>query len=177
MPDKYAYRASKELAAALNDYDQACRVFQHEVIDPWEAAHPEVNSLWVIHFVDTVVVGFSDLGGDVPEGLSRAKNRQELLPKRGASGQPWRDALTLLGKRPRLSTVFRKFGIDTTILCVDQGRRYTAGLAATPLGTFIFWGMEHPNPGEHLTPVPLSVFYTAREALDAQKAQVSDETS
>lgn len=177
MPDKHAYRASEELTAALNDYDQACRAFQRDVITPWENAHPEVNSLWVVSHLDTELIGFSDPGGDVPEGLSRARDRKELIPKRGKTGQPWRDAMDELGKRPRLSAVFRRFGIEVTILRLDHSRIYTPGLVATPLGTFVFWGVEHPDPGEHLTPVPLSVFYTAREALDAQKAQASDETA
>lgn len=171
MPDKYAYRASDELTAALNDYDQACRAFQRDVIDPWEAAHPEVNPLWMIRHVDIELIGFSDPGGKVPEGLSRAQNRAELIPRRGKAGAPWGEAMMQLNRRPKLSAVFTRFGIEITILRLDHSRIYTPGLVATPLGTFIFWGVEHPNPGEHLAPVPLSVFYTAREALDAQKTQ------
>ena len=169
--DKYAYRASDELTAALNEYDKTCRAFQRDVVDPWEASHPEVNSLWVIRYVDTILVGFSDPGDDVPDGLSRARDREELLPRRGAAGKPWRDSMRLLEKRPRLSAVFARFGIEITVSRVDHSRFYTPGLAATPLGTFIFWGVEHPDPGEHLTLVPLSVYYTAREALEAAKDQ------
>jgi hypothetical protein len=169
MADKYAYRASDELDEALKAYAETCRVFQRDVIDPWEAAHPETTPLWVRTYLELEMVGFKDPGGVVPEGLSRAKNREELLPRRGASGAPWGEAMMQLNRRPKLSAVFRQFGIETTITRVDHSRIYTPGLAATPLGTFVFWGVEHPKPGDHLTRVPLSVFYTAREALEASK--------
>lgn len=175
MPDKHAYRASDELAAALDEYQEACRAFQRDVIDPWEAAHPETTSLWVRPFLDLEMIGFKDHGGQVPEGLSRAKSREALLPRRGAAGAPWGEAMMQLNRRPQLAAVFHRFGIETTIMRVDHSRVYTPGLTVTPLGTFIFWGVEHPNPGDHLTPVPLSVFYTACEARDAQKAQATGE--
>lgn len=168
--DKYAYRTSDALAAALRRHKQDCDDFYRDVLGPWERAAGEINSLWRRTIgVDMECLGFSDLHPDrpPPAGLSRRKGREELIPARGVAGQPWRDDLTKLRTRPRLSTVFAEFGVQIEIPRTEHHRFYVPGVLVTTDAAYIFWGCDYPNSNAHLTPVKLSEFYAAREAHDA----------
>jgi hypothetical protein len=101
-------------------------------------------------------------GQEVPEGLSANREREWLIPKRGRKGDQWRADLDLLSQRPKLGPVLDAYDIEPIILRVDLGRYFHLGLHDTPDGYFLTWGVEHP-PNPHLTPVPLSVYYSAVE--------------
>lgn len=165
--DKYAYRVSDALAAALHQHDQVCKDFYRDVLGPWEKAAGEINSLWRRTIgVDMECLGFSDPRPDKPppDGLSRRKGREELIPARGAAGQPWRDDLALLRTRPRLSAVLKEFGVQIEIFRPDLHRFYVPGMLITDTASYIFWAVEYPNDNAHLTLVKLSEFYAAQEA-------------
>lgn len=165
--DKYAYRASDALAAALRRHKQDCDAFYRDVLGPWEKAAGEINSLWRRTIgVDLECLGFSDPQPNEPppNGLSRRKGREELIPARGAAGQPWRDDLALLRTRPRLSAVFTEFEVQVEIPHVERHRFYVPGVLVTADAAYIFWGCDYPNGNAHLTPVKLSEFYAAQEA-------------
>jgi hypothetical protein len=162
---KYAYRASDELSGALRDLSTRVKQFYDEVITPWEEAHPDVDSTWHRRAgYELECLGFALHEGntDVPPGLSANREREWLIPKRGRAGDQWRADLDMLNKRPRLGPILDKYGVEAVILRVDQGRYSHLGLHDTPDGYFLTWGCEHP-PNPHLTPVPLSVYYSAVE--------------
>jgi hypothetical protein len=166
---KYAYRASDELSGALRDLSTGVQQFYDEVITPWEAAHPDVDSTWHRRAgYELECLGFELHEGhtDIPPGLSANREREWLIPKRGRKGDQWRADLDMLNKRPRLGPILDKYGVEAVILRVDQGRYYHLGLHNTPDGYFLTWGCEHP-PNPHLTLVPLSVYYTAVERAEA----------
>lgn len=163
--DKYAYLASEQFAAAIRECQEKIRRFDQDVVRPWDEAHPSTRSLWRRSLgLDQVFAGFSDPGGDVPDGLSRNQQRAELIPKRGRSGDPWRDAVTRFEQRPRVVPVFTAHGVDPWISVLP--RVYIAGIADTPSGVFLTWGAPHLSLGEHLTPVPLSEYYVAIELME-----------
>ena len=170
MSDKYAYQASDELAAALRSAEVDLRQFHQEVQAAWDAEHPDTPSLWARGMVDRKCVGFKDPGGDVPVGLSRSKQRVELIPARGKVGDSWREALVKLNSGPKIGDVFGRFGIDPTILVVDHGRLYYPGILVTDDAVFLTWGAPIESPGPHLTPVPLSAYYAAAELADRERA-------
>ena len=168
--DKYAYRASEALSKALAAYSQACQDFYRDVLGPWEEAHAPMHSMWQ-HTVygDLRCVGFSDVDptSDPPKGLFRSRNRDGLVPtNRGKAGDPWRAEMGVLNKRPVISAVLEAHGVTPYILDVDHSRVTRVGVIVTPNGHLLSWGVEHP-PCEHLTPIPLSEYYAAREALPA----------
>jgi hypothetical protein len=172
MPDKYAYQADPYLTTALRDYEAACRTFDRVIVRPWCEAHPDTPPLWIRELgTDRVCIGFGDPGGPTaPKGLSRNRQREELIPKAGKVGAQWREHLDRLNQRPRLSAVFRRFKVTPTISRIDHSRLYYPGLLNTPDAIYITWAVEHPNPGPHLSAVPLSVYYAALEAQEELEA-------
>lgn len=165
MADQYAYRASEQFATAIRECQEKIQRFRREVVRPWDEAHPSTRSLWRRSLgLDQVFAGFSDPGGDIPEGLSRNQQRVELIPKRGWSGDPWRYAAKIFDQSPRVSPVFTAHNVDPWVF--DPPRLHVVGIADTPSGVFLTWGAPHPSPGEYLTPVPLSEYYAAIEQMD-----------
>lgn len=166
MADKYAYRASPELNTALVDLAEQISAFAEATIQPWHDQHGVVVAVWRYRLgYELVCIGFVLAEGQdtLPAGLSASRDRDWLIPKRGRSGEPWRQAMELLNQRPKLGPVLERFQVDPVIEAFDQGRIYHMGLHDTPDGYYVTWGAEHPSPGPHLTPVPLSVFYAAKE--------------
>jgi hypothetical protein len=161
---KYAYRASDELAGALRELSGRITQFHDAVMTPWKETHPGVDSTWHRRGGwERECLGFVvPDGADVPEGLSASQDREWLIPKRGRKGDQWRADLDLLSQRPKLGPVLDAYDIEPIILRVDLGRYFHLGLHDTPDGYFLTWGVEHP-PNPHLTPVPLSVYYSAVE--------------
>lgn len=169
MSNTFAYRASPELATALRDLSERIRVFHDEVIRPWEETNSDVNLVWHRRLgYEIKFLGFAVAakGIPVPDGLSSNRGRHYLIPRRGKGGDPWRSALEMFNQRPELSPVLRQFGVEPTFLVPDRGRLYHLGLRALAGSYYLTWGHEHPNPGPHLTPVPLSEYYLAVEAAD-----------
>lgn len=172
MPsDKFAYRASAALTAALAAHNQACKDFYRDVLGPWEDAHAPMNSIWRDTMNgDSECIGFSDPGPDQdpPRGLLRNRNRGYLVPtNRGKVGDPWLTEMVKLNRRPKVSTVLTEHGVNPSMLDVDHSRMSIVGLIAVPGSYLLTWSLEHPEC-EHLTRIPLSEYYAAREALDAQ---------
>lgn len=173
--DAHAYRASEEFAAAIRERNKESMRFGREVIKPWDDAHPDTPALWAQggFSLDRKCVGFADPGGPVPEGLSRNKQRQELIPKWGRNGDPWRDAMERLNQKPKIGPVFQRFGLDPLVWSTTGNWIYRPGIADTPDGMFFRWPESHPEPGEHLTEVALSEYYAAVEKRDREKAVAS----
>jgi hypothetical protein len=161
---KYAYRASDELAGALRALSARIKQFHDEVMTPWKQAHPGVDSTWHRRAgYELECLGFVVADGqEAPEGLSANLEREWLIPKRGRKGAQWRTDLELLSQRPKLGPVLDAYDVQPVIVRVDHGRYYHLGLHDTPDGYFLTWGVEHP-PCPNLTPVKLSVYYTAVE--------------
>lgn len=174
MADKYAYRASANLAAAIRRYDAAWRTFHKEVIGSWDQAHPETPSAWLrLDGVDPECVGFKDVDSSLPapRGLSRNREREYLIPKRAGTGRPWREAMDMLNARPQLKTVVKQFGIEPAIWMPDAHRVYYMGLHSLGSEIYFTWGGRYPapTPGD-LISVRLSEYYAALEAHEAAKA-------
>lgn len=188
MNDVHAYRASDELAAALRAFRETEREFG-EQITAWDTAHPGHELLWVADSFSAGkrAVGFTDGQDEVPSGLSRAKTRTELRPKKTKAGKPWQDTLDWANKRPSVEPVYSRFGIPAA---TDGGARGGNSLSRYIMSTQ--WGdagddgvlvytrgdLRHPFFGsdkpaeisEHLTPIPLSEFYAIKERLDVERA-------
>jgi hypothetical protein len=169
--EKHAYRASDEFTAALKARNEENMRFFREVIEPWDDAHPDTRSLWARNSfsLERRCVGFSDPGGTAPpEGLSRNREREELLPKRGKAGEPWRKALAALNRNPSIGPVFTAYGVDPLVW---EGHRIcTPGMIEAPDGLFVTWSAPHPEPGEHLEKVALSEYYAAVERAERERA-------
>lgn len=169
MSDMFAYLASPELTAALGNIGDRVTAFHADVIRPWEESSRDVTAVWYRRLgYEVRCLGFSvkTEGARVPDGLSANRNRDWLIPKRGAVGESWRQDLARSNQRPQLEPVLRRFDIEPTIMVIDHGRRYTPGLVDTADGYYLTWGYEHPDPGPHLAAVPPSVYYAAVEAVD-----------
>lgn len=169
--DKFAYRASPELTAALRDLSERITRFHTEVVTPWEECNTEVTSVWHRRLgYENECIGFTvrTPGAPTPPGLSSNKERDWLIPKRGEFGDPWRADLERLNQRPRLAPVLRQFGVEPTITVIDHGRIYTPGLVPHREAFYLTWGHPHPDPGPHLTGVPLSEYYLALEETQAE---------
>jgi hypothetical protein len=171
MSDTHAYRASDALAAAIQTRSDEAHHFALTVIKPWDETHPDTRSLWrkQAFGLDKDCVGFDDPESPTPPaGLSRSKQRHELIPARGRSGDPWREALKYLNLKPRIGPVFTAFGIDPVVW--HGNGVFTCGCRITPDGVFLTWDVRHPEPGEHLIPVPLSEYYAAMESAEREQA-------
>jgi hypothetical protein len=168
--ERTAYLASVELSTAYWDY---C-----EQLDAAHAATREHNRqnpdtpLWVgkagiDHRVG--VFGVEDIhpDQDPPAGLSRSRNRPYLIPKRGPSGQPWRDLIARFNAYPDLNRdVLKPHGVEA----IRFGDLQMYGVGVTDCGehgVFITTTLPFETPSEHLTHVPLSQYYAAKEARDA----------
>lgn len=170
--DVHAYRASDEFAAAIRGRIEDMRRFGREIIKPWDEEHPEARALWRrdAFGLDRKCVGFHCPDGEIPEGLSRNKERRELIPKRGGTGSSWRSALSRLDQFPKMDPVFRRYGVEVMVWPEEGNVIYRPGIEDTPAGVFLSWAAPHPAPGEHLTEVPLSEYYAAIEKRDREKA-------
>ncbi|WP_191304365.1 hypothetical protein [Lentzea cavernae] len=170
-----AYRASEQLAAAYRKYLEACQA-QHDKANTYNAAHPELPLCIVQSRYDhtITVCGFVDDGEqDVPPGLSRKHGRGYFIPRRGIAGDQWRKVIAEYDAYPSLpDTVLRAHGVQ---VCLRVGfNMHVAGVYdfGEP-GVFVRIGAPYPEPGEHLTEVPLSEFYAAKEQHAAAKAVAS----
>lgn len=182
----YPYRASEQLAAALLAFRGRVKAFDVEV-DQFNAEHPGHEVVWRrgVFSADPYPVGFADDTDEVPSGLSRAKSRTYLVPRRGKTGQPWRDAIDRFGRRPTVGQVFRQY-------CVREhgdgpgtgtGGYYiapTQWLDAGEDGVIVVCKYDigvgeegAPDLSEHLSPMRLSEFYRIKEALDESAKEAS----
>lgn len=166
----HAYRASDDLASALRTWRAEAAEFQRDVIGAWDAEHPDTRSRWVSGVSGLRCVGFTD-PGDIaaPPGLSRNRQRDYLIPKRGAAGDPWREAMGRLNQCPPVAGVWRRFGIDPGVLSISESRLYLPQVRDTLHGLFVTWGVPKVPAGDHLTEVPLSAFYAAVEQMGADR--------
>lgn len=188
MTDLYVYRASDELAAALREHHAADRAFSERVL-AWDDAHPGTGLMWKREgfTIDERPVGFHDGHAEVPEGLSRAKTRSELIPVRTKAGDPWREILARFEDRPKVDPIWSRFEVPGFV--IDLGR---AGVAITYYrdagtdGVLVLCAaaLERDNTAgktpRHLSPMKLSEFYAIKERLDeahaARKATARQET-
>lgn len=163
--DLHAYRASEEFAVAIRQCLEEIARFRREVMKRWDKEHPHARALWRRGglTLDSECVGFDCPEGTTPEGLSRAQDRRSLIPKRGRSGDQWREALARLNSAPKMEPVFRKFGVDPLVWPDNLNGIYKAGIDDTPDGVFVTWAVPNSELGEHLTGSPLSVYYAAIE--------------
>lgn len=183
----FAYRASDELAAALREHDAADKVFCTRV-EQWDAEHPDHGSRWARSpfSADQHFVGFYDGTSEVPTGLSRAKSRKTLLPKRGDEGKSWRAVQRWMSQRPEVERVLHahKVPSGTEYPSNRDGSFFTAPTRwfdGEDDGVLVYCDRDlatarhgrGANIGEHLTPMPLSEFYAIKERLDAKRAVAS----
>ena len=174
MADKYAYRASDELARALRMFNQRWATFYDQEVGPFPRLH-NLHTAWRVDYAgDAKCLGFALIHEDdeIPKGLSASKDRDYLIP-RGKAGDPWRAHMKRLNSGPKRAPILKRFGVEPMFLVIDTGRGYHIGLHDTPDGYYATWGCENPNPGPHLTPVRLSEFYLAKEREDARRAAMA----
>lgn len=171
-----AYVASASLADAWREF-YAATAKAHMAIAQWEKAHPDAPRIgtqsrpWA--YGRQVSCFMRDSTSDpVPDGFCKPPSRSPLalLPyEKKPSGKPWRDLLATVPRYPKFR--YEEFGI-TDISIPNDERGWGSHWSVLPLfhdldGTvYVTTAAEHP-PTDHLTPVPLSVFYAAKEASDA----------
>lgn len=192
MADLHAYRASDELAGALREYRQRQDEFGARVV-AFDQDHPGHELLWIREGFaaadDKRAVGFVDGTDDVPDGLSRAKTRTELRPKKTKAGKPWQDVLDAMNSdRPKVSPVLRQFDVPTAAeggpgphfgsfriaptQWGDAGGDGVIVYAFAPLTRPVLEDEQALSP--HLTPVPLSEFYAIKERLEATATESTE---
>lgn len=179
MTEEFAYRASEALEAAVRGALRRVDEWDRKVLLPWQDDNPTTAPLWVRKShgtpVDKRCVGFADSRPDAPppEGLSRNAKRQELIPARGAAGDPWRDLLDTFNTRPGVADAFALHGVELAILDVEHHRlRYPAILISQHVddtGLWLKYGGIAPRECEHLTAIPVSEYHLALETLEARE--------
>lgn len=169
--DPVAYRVSESFAAAYRAFTAAERTARQAIAD-YNEQHPGRELVLQQGRVDheITVVGFadSDRKQSAPGGLSRSAKRSYLIPRRGPSGEPWRRVMAAHSVFPELGEmVFRPHRVSPYFIDADAGLIRTAGLYDYgQRGLFLVIGAPYPKPSEHLTRVPLSAYYAAKEARD-----------
>lgn len=170
-----AYRASGQLTSSYRAFMERYHVARISVRD-YNDAHPD-HPLWVWKSSidhDILVRGFADVRPDrePPAGLSRKQGRGYLIPARGAAGAAWRKLLVDYSRFPNAEVdVFKANGVPMQVF--DALRIHVAGLFDFgEHGVFLRIGVAYDKPVDHLTPVPLSEFYAAKEAHEAAQQAV-----
>lgn len=159
--ERFFYRASDKLAADLRAYAVAREAFLDEVVRPWMVEHPDhepIQNSW-----SQRALGFRDgrPNDPPPEGLSRAQSRDYLIPKRGKSGEPWRQRLAKFDRQPKRDDVFDKHAVPTQQL---TGNRLclTSFVDLNDDTVVVYSGAELSSPA--LAPMKRSEFYALHEA-------------
>lgn len=172
-----AYRVSTSFARAYRAFVAVERTARQAIID-YNEQHPGRELVVQKDRVDheITIVGFADPDRKQPppDGLSRSAKRDYLIPQRGPSGEPWRKVIADLSAFPELGeTVFRPHRVSPYFIDSDAGLIRTAGIYDYgEHGVFLRIGAPYPKMSEHLTPVPLSEFYAAKEAHEADEQAV-----
>ncbi|MFJ5984260.1 hypothetical protein [Lentzea sp. NPDC092896] len=170
-----AYRASDELAAAYRQYLVDCHA-QHEKANAYNRANPELPLyIWQSRYDHGITVcGFVDKPSQaVPPGLSRKQDRPYFIPRRGITGDGWRKVIAEYDRYPSLQEmVLRPHGL-AVCLRVDFNLHVAGIFDFGEPGVFVRIGTPYPEPGNHLTVVPLSEFYRAKESFEGAKAVAS----
>jgi hypothetical protein len=175
LTDTLAWRASDKFAAALRQYQTDKQTFIDSVVLPFDRDHPNNPTAWLgTGPLDVRCVGFKDMADEVPAGLSRAQTRHWLIPIRGRAGNEWRDVIARMAGMPSLKDLFTAHDVAPFILVGDLFA--TPGWFSDGINVYIECigditkTREDANPSKHLTPIKLSEFYAAKEAMEASHA-------
>lgn len=166
------YRASEQFVTAYRKFQDQHRAHMSTIISYCEAHPGHPISLVRSNLTHQISIGgFKDVTPAVPppDGLSRKRGRGYLIPARGPRGQRWRDEIKALGNFPSVEDLFTAHGFDVFVLG-DAGMFTAAVEDCGANRIFVKIGVPFPRPSEHLTPVPLSECYLAREALTSARA-------
>jgi hypothetical protein len=169
--DEAAYQASDDFAAAIIARTGEIEAFNRNVIGPAnERLHPNEPvfssaGAWEPR-CDGRCVGFNDGADDVPDGLSRAQTRRQLVPKRSKAGKAWQAEIDALNERPKLAPVFQEFGVEFSVF---RGNSVTSPAMRMDDETGQVWFRyaRAPRESEHLIPRKLSEYHALNERLDA----------
>lgn len=167
-----AYLVSESFADAYRAF-VAAESTARQAIVAYNEQHPGRELVLqqdrIDHEITVVGVANPDTQVPTPDGLSRSVKRTYLIPKRGLAGEPWRRVIAEHSAFPRLGdTVFRPHGVPLYFIDTDAGLILTAGLYDFGgAGLFLLIGAPYPTQSEHLTVVPLSEFYAAKESREA----------
>jgi len=165
MSDRYFYRATPELAAALRAMVEQRRAFSDTVIKPFEEEWPDNKPMWMRQ---EKCVGFSDgrPDDDPPAGLSRAKTRDHLIPTRNKAGKVWQERIDQFNQIPTPDRVLREFKVPTEVF--GPGRLYFTSWMDLDDGdgpnVVVYLGYEFRPVPDALEPMKRSEFYALHEA-------------
>lgn len=171
-PERVAYRADDSFTTAVREHLVRLNTARLAVRE-YNDAHPEHPLKVVRDRIDHQirVVGFTDVHCDQPppKGLSRSQDRDYLSAARGGAGTPWRAVRDQYNQFPSLADdVFQPHGLS--VYRLTDCRFNVAGIYDFGgLGLFVTIPGGYPDPGGHLTLVPLSEFYRAQETYEAAK--------
>lgn len=177
MSDQHFYKPSAELAAALRDY--RAKKIQHvrEIVAPFVTQFPDNEPM--INSTSERITGFRDGAPDrdPPAGLSRAKNREHLIPVRGSAGDVWRDWIRTLAMPVRKEQVFAQFKVEFVLGAAHRGEAAMFWPNFIDLGdehgVFVYFGTELAEVPDALTPVRKSAFYSHYEAFQDSRKEIS----
>lgn len=171
----HAYIASDELAAAWRKFSKD-NAAAHQAIIQWSADHPDAPAVGVRSrpwgYGQQVSCFIRKSTKDpVPEGFCKPQsiNPLALHPyERKPSGQPWRDLLATVPRYPQ----FRhdQYGIRDADIPNEAGG-WGSHWSVMPTFrdingvVYVTAAAEHPKT-PHLTPIPLSQYYSAIEAAE-----------
>jgi hypothetical protein len=176
--ERVAYRASDEFAAAYRAYHARYLAARAAAL-AYDRANPDhplhVRKSNLDQRID--VYGFGDVHTDrePPEGLSRRRGRDYLVPKRGRPGDRWRAIIAEYGKQfpDPVRDVFTPHQVPPYIHDLERGRAHTPGIYDFgERGVYVLIGREFDDAGPHLARAPLSEYYAAKEFHEL--AAVSD---
>jgi hypothetical protein len=170
--DPHVYRASDDFVAAYRAFRKRYAEV-HLALCDYNVANPAHPLVALRHHDQSIsVCGIEDVhpDQDPPEGLSRSQRRRYLLPRRGEIGAGWRALIKDHDRYPNVEKeVFEPLGVSSYLLDLEAQRSWMAGVYDYgEHGVFVRISVPYAEPLEHLTKVPLSEFYLAREAHTAE---------
>lgn len=168
MPEKLTWRSSDAFAAALRAYRQVRQEFIDTVVSVFNEQEPKHEAKWLQSpaSLDPKCVGFADGTPDVPEGLSRAQNRDYLIPVRGSKGDRWRTVLDRMKQYPSMDHVFKAHGVHTMVF--SEHTLHTPGMFDDGTHFYLICkGDIAIAETKHLVPIKMSEFYAAKEAWES----------
>lgn len=176
MSERSFYVANKELTAALRAMADERTEWWTAVIAPYEAQYPNNPPVWNQFGGSSRCVGFADDDPDnpPPDGLSRAKTRTHLIPKRTKAGKVWSGLIDKFNEVPQPGKVFKDFGIDVVLRPGVLHSPNWMDLAMVDGPVVVYLGTEFHTVPDCLTLMPRSEFYALHErAMTLQEQEQS----
>jgi hypothetical protein len=170
---QYAFQASRQFTDAVAERWAQVRAYKAAHSDPLQLVLDPHFPMYTHHILDVALdehfVGFDDATDDVPAGLCRPRRGEYLLPARGKAGDVWRGHLETFNSCPRLTPVFSRYSVDTTILAVPRMVGVNLQYSEVTHELWLIYKGARPAASAHLLKREVSEFYAFDERVSAER--------